>query len=122
MMTRSNVRGGRTLAFALAGLLLGAAPAVAAVALQSGPSGATQTQRLAEGPGLVGGHGRLWWTADGEAWELSALGAWTRMPGRNLPVPVSEVRLLSDCVLLTIGGDVWHLRDDRWVRADRFPG
>jgi hypothetical protein len=40
----------------------------------------------------------------------------------DLPVPVAEVRLITDAVLLTVDGDVWHVVDEHWAHADRFPG
>ncbi len=100
----------------------GAAPLRAAVALQSGAEGSVQNWRPEEGAVLVGGHGRVWWTAEGAAWVLSPAGAWSRHARMDLPVPVAEVRLLTDAVLLTVDGDVWHIVDEHWVHADRFPG
>ncbi|MFH1679554.1 MAG: hypothetical protein ABIH26_02805 [Candidatus Eisenbacteria bacterium] len=102
-------------------LLGGAAPARAAVALQSAADGTTRNWRPEEGNIVVGGHGRTWWTASGEAWELSLQGAWGRAPEMDLPVPVADVRLLSESVLLTVDNDVWHIAEGRWVRGDRFP-
>jgi hypothetical protein len=121
-MRRRRIGEGGFLALSLAAVLSGAAPARAAVALQSGASGTTQSWRPEEGATLAGGHGRIWWTAGGEAWLLSPDGSWSPSPGMDLPVPVRDVHLLSDCVLLTVGGDVWHVREEGWARADRFPG
>jgi hypothetical protein len=112
--------GALALACALAALL-GAARSEAAVALQSGVEGTTRSWRPDEGNILVGGQGRIWWTARGEAWELSLQGTWSQIPAMNLPVAVSDVRLLTDAVLLTLNGEVWHFAEGRWARADRFP-
>ncbi|MBM3320333.1 MAG: hypothetical protein FJY73_06625 [Candidatus Eisenbacteria bacterium] len=109
----------------LAGLVLAAVEPPAegrgAVALQSSADGTVRNWRPEEGNLVVGGHERTWWTASGEAWELTLQGTWNRAPTMDLPVPIASVRLLSENVLFTVDDDVWHLAEEGWIRADRFP-
>ncbi|MFH1278157.1 MAG: hypothetical protein ABIK65_07240 [Candidatus Eisenbacteria bacterium] len=107
--------------------LLGSGAEGAAVALSTGADAGRANWRpqVSDDPigvGIVGGDGRYWWTPAGESWHLGVSGEWSRITGLDLPVPVDEVRFITEAVLFTITGEVYHTIDESWVRAQPFPG
>lgn len=105
----------------------GSGAAGAAVALSTGAETGRANWRPAESDdpirvGIVGGDGRFWWTPAGEAWHLGTSGEWSRIAGLDLPVPVDEVRFITESVLFTITGEVYHTLGEGWIRAQPFPG
>ena len=97
----------------------------AAVAISSGLEGGSANWAPREresGIGVIGGMDRTWWNGAGQSWFLGDGGRWTRLPEMDLPVPVDEVRFISEAVLITITGEVWHTLGEGWMKAEPFPG
>jgi len=117
----------QTTVLAVAAVVLAAGFAMgnadAAVALGSGSEDSNRSWRPQEaGDGLAGGEGRLWWTPSGAAWELGIDGRWTRIPLKDLPVGIADVQFITDSVLVTTAGAVWHMVEEGWIQAEPFPG
>ena len=62
----------------------------------------------------------------GEAWALRPNATWMRLPGRDLPVSGSEVKLLGNSptgvLYLITDDDIGWVFNAAWYNAGPFPG